>query len=96
MSRIEEKIQEEIVRRALKLADLHEQEETSRIHTQSTIESLQELTGLSRNELEKIAEDVRASHTEERDEFLSPKNQIIITIIIVSAFCLFLLGMWIF
>ena len=96
MDKMEEKMQDEIVRRALKLADLHEQEEMSRLQTQSTIESLQELTGLSQAALEKITKDVRASYTEERDEFLSIKNQIIITLIIVLAFCLLLIGMWIF
>ena len=96
MNKMEDKIQEEIVRRALKLADLHEQDVMNRIQTETTVESLQELTGLPRDTLEKIAADVTAAYTEEEDEFLSIKNQIIITIIIIVAFCLFLIGMKIF
>ena len=96
MDKIEYKIQEEIVRRALKLAETNEQESSNQIQTQCTIDALQELAGLPRAELEKIADEVRESYTQEKDNFLSIKNQIIITIIIVLAFCLLLKGMGIF
>ena len=82
MNKKEEKIQEEIIRRVLERSDFREQEKLKQLHTESTLESLHEITGLPREELEKIAEEVRNSYVPEKKDFFSIKNQIFIVAVI--------------
>ena len=97
MNKQEEKIQEEIIRRVLERSAFNEQKKLKQLQTQSTLDSLCEMTGLPREELEKIAEDVRTSHVPDKKDFFSIKNQIFMVIIIgVILFSLFVLLMWLF
>ena len=64
--RIDEKINEEIIRRALALEDERDALESRQIQAQATIETLEELTDLSRDEIEAIARDVRQSFAAQR------------------------------
>jgi hypothetical protein len=76
----EEEIQEEIRRRALEKAGSLQKENQKLLHTQDTLDALEEVTGLPRAELEKIAKEVRSSH--DQDHFFSIKRQILLTIIL--------------
>jgi len=76
----EEKIQEEIRRRALEQSDSLQRESQKLVHTQDTLDALEEMTGLPRAELEKIAKEVRSSH--DQDHFFSIKRQILLTLIL--------------
>ncbi len=93
----EEKIQEEIIKRALERSDLHQEENLKQLQTQSTLDSLHEMTGLPCEELEDIAEEVRVSHAQGKKDFFSIKNQIFLVIIIGVIFCsLLILLLWLF
>ena len=93
----EEKIQAEIRRRALEHANLLEQESQSEFSTQATLDALQEITGLPPEELEKIANDVRASYPQGTKDIFSIKNQILLVILlglILSG--ILILAVWLF
>jgi hypothetical protein len=70
-----ERILREIRRRAFIRADQSSREEENRQDTLDTIDALQELTGLSRLELETIAKEVKASFEPQTSEFFSIKSQ---------------------
>ena len=72
----EEELLNEIRRQAIIRADLQCREENLKRKTRYTLDALQELTGLSRRELDAIAANVNACcHQEDRD-FFSVKNQL--------------------
>lgn len=76
---IEETIRQEIARRAFEKANLDKQ----KAETRYTLDALEEMTGLSRAELEAIEKAVRADPPQEPDEFFSVKHQLIIAAIIL-------------
>ncbi len=87
MSReIEEKIQEEIVRRALERSHFLQQEKEKLLHTQDILDALQEITDLPCAEVEKIAKEVRNTYVHEGEGFFSIGNQIILASIFVLIF----------
>ena len=93
----EKKIQAEIRRRALEQANLLEHESQNELHTQATLDALQEVTGLPADELEKIASDVRASYPQGKKDIFSIKNQILLVILfglILSG--VLILAVWLF
>ena len=96
MDKQEEKIQEEIIRRALKQSDFHDQEKLKQLQSESTLETLQEITGLTREELEKIAEEVRSSQVQDGEGFFSIKNQIIFVIVGLIIIILLIWALWVF
>jgi adenylosuccinate lyase len=84
---IEEKIQQEIRRRAFDRVDLQKQEAAGQQYTRYTIDALQEVTGLPRIELESIANEVRASIGTGEEKFFSIKNQIILAGSVLMPLC---------
>ncbi len=89
---IEEKIQEEIVRRALEKSHFLQQEKEKLLHTQDILDALQEITDLPLEELEKIPKEVRSTYVHEDGGFFSIGNQMILA----SIFLLIFLGIPIF
>jgi len=73
----EEKVLEEIRRQAVIRADHRYREEELARETRYTLDALQELTGLPRQELETIAASVKACNHQEKSEFFSIKNQLL-------------------
>jgi len=93
----EEKIQEEIIRRALERSDSDQEQKLKLLQTQSTLDSLHEITGLPHAELEKIAEEVKASYVQSKEGFFSIKNQVLIVLMIGGIFfSLLILLFWLF
>jgi len=81
---------EAIVRRVLIEASLREQRREENQDRRDVIEALQELTGLTRTELEEIIMNVRGSCCDrDRDTFFSVKHQAIL----VSAMLAFLISL---
>ena len=94
---IEEKIQEEIRRRALEHAALRDQEGRNRLDTEANLEALGEITGLPSGELEKIEKAVRASYARKENDFFSIKNQLFLAILIGMALIgILILVVWLF
>lgn len=93
-----DKIQKEIRSRAFQRKDFLRQEKEKIQTTQHTLDALQEVIGLPREELESIANEVRYSSTPYERDFFSIKNQFLM--VFGSFGCLiFLIGMlilWIF
>ena len=92
-TKIEEKIQEEIRRRAFVRADLQRQDRRHFRATSLTIEALEEITGLPRSELEQIAEEVRASFKKKRKDYFSIKSQFIMVLALSVALVLLIYGL---
>ena len=82
----EEKKQREIIERALKKAHTQERQKEEALLIRDTLDALQEITELPRVELDRIAEEVSALSADDRDDFFSIKNQIIIACVIVFIF----------
>ena len=94
---IEERIREEILRRAIREASLRKSQGEEVLFTQDLMAALEELTNLPRLELEQIADRVRRSHHQEEDTFLSIKQQVVLASATVLAFlCVPLMAVWLF
>jgi len=95
---MEKKIQAEIRRRAFERADHSSLEQNHRRNAGLTLDALEEVTGLSRSELEQIAAEVRASYERPRRDYFSIKAQLIFVLggIGVLILLLYLLVRWIF
>jgi len=78
-TRLEEKIQREIRRRAFKRRDRLRHKKLRQQGIQHTLDALYEVTDLSRAELEAIAGEVRLSCMCYDENFFSIKNQILVT-----------------
>lgn len=74
-----DQLQREIRKRAFDRMDSLARQAASDQHTQNTIDALEQVTGLSRAELERIAGEVAASFTAHRDDFFSVRDQLIIS-----------------
>jgi len=79
---MEEKIKEEIIRRAIERADVREQEKRNLSQRKDIFDALEEITELSRAELEEIEREVREAFSDNRKEFFSIKHQIFIVLLI--------------
>jgi len=77
-TRLEEKIQREIRKRAFKHRDRLRHEKLRKQGIQHTLDALHEVTNLSRAELEAIAGEVRLSCMCYDENFFSIKNQILV------------------
>ena len=89
----EEKILKEIRRRAFIHADRRGREEKDRQDTQHTLNALQEVTGVPRQELEAIAADVWALFGPEEKDFFSVKGQFLM---VSSGLVLTCFSLWAF
>ena len=78
--KLEAKIRKEIRKRAFERADILRQEKQNLQMTKYTLDALQDVTGLPRQHLESIADDVRLSRQMTRDDFFSINNQILMTL----------------
>jgi hypothetical protein len=87
----DDRIQREIRRRAFDRKDLLEQQTTAAQFTQYTIDALEQVTGLPRIELERIASEVSTSFRADEDDFFGIKDQLIIA---GSAFIPVLMFFW--
>ena len=76
---LEAKIQKEIRRCAFERADLLRQKKQHLQETRHTLDALQEVTGLTRPQLESIADEIRLSLQVKNKESFSIKNQILMT-----------------
>ena len=86
MNETENKINEEIIRRAVKQSDLKALEKEKLLKQQDVIDALEDVTHLPRLELENIAREVRESYAHGGDDFFSLKHQILMTVLLVSLF----------
>jgi len=89
----EEKILKEIRRRAFIQADRRCRVEKNRQDTQHTLNALQEVTAVPRQELEAIAADVWALFDPEEKDFFSVKGQFLM---VSSGLVLTCLSIWAF
>ena len=76
MNQTENKINEEIIRRAIKRSGLEKREREKLLNRQDVIDTLEEVTDLPRVELEQIALEVRKSYATDGKEFFSIKHQV--------------------
>lgn len=79
MNDAENKINEEIIRRAIKRSGFREQEKEKLLDREDILDALEDVTDLPRLELENIARDVRASFTHGSEDFFSIRHQIFLT-----------------
>ena len=93
---IDDRIQREIRKRAFDRRDSLQQQSASAQCTQHTIAALEQVTGLSRLELESIAGEVSASFAADYDNFFSFKDQLIISgsTFITALIVIWLMMMW--
>ena len=75
----DDRIQREIRRRAFDRMDLLARQKENALHTRHTINALEQVTGLARPELESIAGEVSAQFAADGDNFLSIKDQLIVS-----------------
>ena len=85
---IEEKMREEILTRALKRSYLRQKEQERQVNTQDLIDTLEEITHLPREELDRIAEEVRKTYADKGEGFFAIRHQVIF----IALFALTLLG----
>ena len=76
---LDDRIQREIRSLAFDRMDLLQRQSASAQLTQHTIDALEQVTGLSRLELETIAGQVNAVFKAENDDFFSIKDQLVIS-----------------
>jgi len=82
----QERIHKEIRRRALERARLVDRNEQKLLHTKHTLDALEEVTGLPRSDLERIAEEVNGTCFQEEEGAFSIKNQLLFSLILGFAF----------
>ena len=92
---IQEKIQLEIVKRALEKSISQQRRRQEELDTQDILDALEELTGLSRVDLDKIAIEVKRSYAHAQDSFLSIKSQVILgSALMLTFLCVPILAKW--
>jgi hypothetical protein len=92
---MQEAMKEALIRRALEEVSFKEKQREEDLCVQDTLGALEEITTLTRGELEALANEVRRSYEEKVDTFFSIKHQILLTGAFVGfTSCLPLLGMW--
>ena len=86
MNNTENKINEEIIRRAIKRSDLKAQKKEKLLNRQDVIDALEDVTDLPRLELENIAREVRESYADGGEGFFSIKHQVFLAALMGSLF----------
>jgi hypothetical protein len=90
-------MREALIRRALEEVSFKEKQREEDLCVQDTLGALEEITTLTRQELETLADEVRRSYEGKEDTFFSVKHQILLAGAFVGfASCLPILGMWLF
>jgi hypothetical protein len=93
----QEEMREALIRRALEEVSFKEKQKEESLCIRDTLAALEEITTLTREELETLANEVKRSCEEKGDEFFSLKHQIVLAVAFVGfTSCLSLLGMWLF
>ena len=87
----QERIQQEIRRRAFERFDHLQEEKVNLQNSGYTLDALQEVTGLPRVELETIAEEVRCSFEAYDEKFFSIRNQ---AIMVLGPFGILIMLIW--
>jgi hypothetical protein len=86
-----------LINRALEEVSFREQQREEDLYMQDTLGALEDITTLSREELESLAEGVKRSYEVREDTFFSIKHQILLAGAFVGfASCIPLLGLWLF
>jgi hypothetical protein len=94
---MQEEMRETLIRRALEEVSFKEKQREEDLCIRDTLGALEEITTLSREELEILAKEVKRSYQGKEDTFLSIKHQILLAGALVGfTSCLPLLGMWLF
>jgi hypothetical protein len=92
-----ERMRGALIRRALEEASLKEQRREENLCIRDTLGALEEITTLTREELEVLADEVGCSCDGKEDTFFSVKHQILLASAFVVFFsCLPILGTWLF
>jgi hypothetical protein len=92
---MQEEMREALIRRALEKVSFKETQSEEDLYIRDTLEALEEITPLSREELETLAKEVRCSFEVKEDTFFSIKHQILLAGAFVGfTSCIPLLGMW--
>lgn len=92
-----DRIQREIRKRAFDRRDSLARQADRAQRTQATIDALEQVTGLSRSELERIAGEVAVSFKPDKDDFFSVRRQLILTgfTVIPLLIAIWLMMLWI-
>jgi hypothetical protein len=94
---MQEDMKETVIRRALEEVSAKEKQKEEDLYIRDTLEALEDITTLSREELETLAKEVRRSFEVKEDTFFSIKHQILLAGAFVGfTSCIPLLGMWLF
>jgi lysyl-tRNA synthetase class I len=94
---MQEEMRETLIRRALEEVSFKEKQKDEDLCLQDTLAVLENITTLSREEMESLAEEVKRSYEIKEDTFFSIKHQILLAGALVGfTSCLPLLGMWLF
>jgi hypothetical protein len=91
----QEEMRKALIRRALEEVSFKERQKEENLCIQDTLGALEEITTLTREELETLANEVKRSHEGKEDTFFSIKHQILLAGAFVGfTSCLSLLEMW--
>jgi hypothetical protein len=94
---MQEAMREALIRRALEEVSFKEKQREEDLCVRDTLGALEEITTLTRGELETLADEVRSSYERKEDTFFSIKHQILLTGAFVGfTACLPILGTWLF
>jgi hypothetical protein len=92
---VQEERREALIRRALEEVSFKEKQKEESLCIRDTLAALEEITTLTREELEILANEVKRSCEGREDKFFSIKHQIELAVLFVGfTSCLPLLGMW--
>jgi hypothetical protein len=90
-------MREALIRRALEEVSFKEKQREEDLCIRDTLGALEEITTLTRRDLETLANEVRRSYEGKEDTFFSIKHQILLTSAFVGlTSSLPILGMWLF
>lgn len=94
---MQQRMRRALIKRALEGASLKEKHKDEDLYMRDTLETLEEITTLTREELETLANELRRSCDGKEDTFFSIKHQMLLT----GAFfafisCVPILGIWLF
>jgi hypothetical protein len=94
---IQQTMREALIRRALEKASLKEKCREENLFIRDTLAALEEITTLTREELEILADEVGRSYGQKEDTFFSVKHQILLaSAFVVFLSCVPILGTWLF
>jgi hypothetical protein len=94
---LQERIRGDLIRRALEEDSLKEQRREDTLCIRDTLEALEEITALNREELESLADEVTRAYSRKEDTFFSIKHQLLLTSAVVGfILCVPILGIWFF